>query len=290
MKRGMSLALALAIVLALGVGTTAQASSRLTLKQAKRVALKLKREQKRKFNLRANHVGKAHRLGRTRIAFAYDARTKPGTYCTATLRVRKSVNGRHIRYRARIGRQDCLTIPDDALAAERATRKAQRAIRVRATRRSLTRLTHRLSRCENMRVPKRRRAAVHAVIDVATTNALVQPNVDALDRFVGRLSRIDDPHRPLGDGIAGWLEYVGIVEGLPSYPHPCGTLRDWRDAGWSADESPIDMRDYRRAAHRAARDRRAIDRASRFLARVGILPRQVVGFTPDGLLFYLAAD
>src|SRR3954447_14609797 len=290
MKRGMSLALALAIVPALGVGTTAQASSRLTLKEAKRVALKFKREQKRKYDLRANHVGRAHRLSRTRIAFAYDARTRPGTYCTATLRVRKRVNGRHIRYRGRIGRQDCLTIPNDALAVERATRKAQRAIRVAATRASLRRLTRKLSRCEDMRVPKRRRAAVAAVIDVATTNALVDPNGPALQRFVDRLDSVPTRRRVLDSGIAAWHDYLGIVASLPAYRHPCGTLRNWRDAGWSAGESPIDMPTYRRLRRGARADRGGVDRGARVLARVGILPRLVVGFTPDGLVLHLAGD
>jgi hypothetical protein len=283
----LALAVVSAIVLALGLGTVAQAAPRLTFKQAKRIAAKLAREQKQKYDLRANHIGKARRLSRTRIAVAYDARTKPGTYCTATIRVRKSQSGRRIDYRAAIGRQHCLTIPDDALAVERITRKAQRAMRIRATKRSVRRLTRSLSACEDMRVPKRRRAAVAAVIDVATTNALVQPNIDALDRFEFRLDRVDTGRRVLGDAIGGWVDYVGVVGSLPSYPNPCKTFRRWRNAGWSADESPIDMDGYRQARRRAALDKRDIARGARFLARVGVLPRQVVGFTPDGLLLHL---
>src|SRR3954471_9930783 len=98
-KRGIALALALATVAALGVGTTAQAAgSRLRLREAKKVAAKFAREQRRKYDLRAKHVRRPRRLGNRTIAFAYDARTRPGTYCTSTLRIHKTVRGRHIHY------------------------------------------------------------------------------------------------------------------------------------------------------------------------------------------------
>ena len=288
-KRGISLALALAMVLALGVGTTAQASSRLTLREATKVAAKFVREQRRKYDLRANHVRRPRRVSGHTIAFAYDARTRPGTYCTATLRVHKTVSGRHIRYSGAIGRQACLTIPHDALAVERATRRAQRGIRVRATKRSVREVGRKLARCQDMRVPRSRRSAVAAVVDVAETDALVQPNVHALLRFEERLDNVQTHRRVLAGAIGAWIDYFGTVGALPAYHHPCGTLKRWRDSGWSASESPIDMRDYRAARRRATADKRAIARGARFLARVGILPRQVVGFTPAGLLLHLGA-
>jgi len=138
-----------------------------------------------------------------------------------------------------------------------------------------------------MRVPRSRRAAVAAVIDVATTNALVRPNARALDRFASRLDGLNTTRSVLRGGISAWFDYLGVLGTLPSYPNPCATLRRWRDAGWSADESPIDMGDYRRARRTATADKRTIARAARFLARVGILPAQVVGFTPQGLLLHL---
>jgi hypothetical protein len=287
-KRGLSLVFALALVLALGVGTAAQAAPRLTVKQAKRVAVKLGRKQVRKYDLRAYHLGKAHRVSRTRIVFPYDARTQANTYCTAKMRVRKHVRGNRILITAAIGRQDCATMPDDALAVERATRRGERRMRPRVTRRALRRVTRSLARCHNVRVPKRRRAAVRAIADVATTNALVRPNNRALDRFVADLFNVDTSRRVLGDGIAAWGDYLDVVQNLPSFRHPCATIKRWRSAGWSADASPIDMAEYRQSRRFATGDKRAIARAARFLARVGVFPRLVVAFTPQGLLLHLA--
>jgi hypothetical protein len=284
----MSLMLALAVVLALGVSATAQAAPRLTRKEAKRIAVKLGRKQIRKFDLASYHLGKPKRLGNSRIAFPYDARTKSHTYCTAVMTVRKRTRGNRLEIVARIGRQDCLRMPADALAVERVIRQTQRRLHTRATRRSVAKLVRSLGSCENMSVPKSRRAGVAAVIDVATTNALTGPNESVLDRLVVRLNRVDTGRRVLGTGIAGWTDYVDILRSLPLIENPCRALRRWKRAGWSSDAAPIDLGDYRRSRRQAAADERAIARAARFLARVGVFPRTVIGFTPQGLLLHLA--
>jgi len=78
------------------------------------------------------------------------------------------------------------------------------------------------------------------------------------------------------------------VRSLQSIPDPCATLQSWAQAGWAADQSPIDMTAYRALDQRVSADSRAIERAAKYLAVNGVFPRTVVQFTPEGLLLRLA--
>ena len=286
-KRGMLLGLAVLLVAALGATTTAEASSRLTLKEAKRIARKLERKQMRKYDLRANHVRHPTRVSRRRIDFAYDARTEANTYCTAPLRVRKRVRGSHILYSARIGRQDCAPVPDDALAVERATNRARRGLRVAATRRSVRRYGRDLDRCEDLRVPRRRRAAARLIEQVAAINAIVRPNAEVLQRFVLDLFDVDTSRLVIERGADAWADVLDAVDSLPKITRPCRALHRWKRDDWAAAESPIDPGEVRRALRRLRRTERPIMRTERFLRRVGVYPSTARAFDPDGLLLSL---
>jgi len=285
-KRGILLGFALLLVVALGATTTAEASSRLTLNEAKRIAKKLERKQMRKYDLRANHVRHPRRVSRQRINFDYDARTEANTYCTATLRVRKRVSGRRSLYRAALGRQDCASIPDDALAVERATNRARRGLRGRATRRSLRREERDAASCDDLRVPRRREDDAQLIRDVALLNAVVRPNSEVLQRFVLRLFDIDTSRPVIERGADAWADYLDAVGSLPKITRPCRALRRWKRNDWSSEEAPVDASD-RRAIRRVIRAERTTARTSRFLRRVGVYPSTARAFNPVALLFRL---
>jgi hypothetical protein len=278
---------ALALALSMAAASTADASSRLTRKEAKRLAVKLGRKQVRKFDLRFYELGKPRRLGRRGIAFPYAARTRANTYCTATLRVRKRTHGRRIVTTARIGRQRCRPVPDDALAVERATRKAQRSVSRRRTSNAIARVLTQLVECK-VEPPDRREATYAAIIQAAIFETLVLPNRNALDAFVDRLDRIDTTHRRIGAGIDGWVDFVDNVEALPRFPHVCTTLKRWKRHGWSTNTAPIDPHDFNQVEVALNRDADATFRTSRFLHRIGVVPRVAAAFAiPDLVEFDL---
>jgi hypothetical protein len=288
-KRGISIAFALALAFVLAFGGTAMGQGELTRKQAKAIAKKLGHKQVKTQGVVAYHLGKPRRISATAIAFPYDARTKSNTFCRATLRVRRS--GSQIT--ASIGKQRCIAMPSDALAAEAATRKTLRSMlkTAKATRRSVRRLGLSLGNCRNLDVPKSRTAGATAVIDIATVNAVELPNDGPLGRFVGRLGNIDTNRRVLGTGIAAWTDYVAVLRSLPVISDPCKTLRRWAKADWAANARPVDVAAWHQLDRRSAADERAIVKAAAYLARVGVFPAAVVAFTPQGLLLrYLPQD
>ena len=291
-KRGMpALALALVLLLALA-GTASAQSGRLAYEDAKRLAVSLAKKQVRDRDIVAYHLLGATRLGPNRIAFAYDDRSETNVYCTATIIVTRRVTTERTTITARFRGQSCAGIPEDALAVEAATRATARVIRgnADATAASLARLERSLNRCRNLRVPRARRAAARAILDVAVVQALASPNEGALDDFVAALGEIETTNDVLRTGVAGWADYVAVLRALPPFPDPCAALRRWARAGWAESASPIDMAEYRRLDRRAEVAERAIFRAARYLASVGVFPRVVVQFTPQGLLLRLAPE
>jgi hypothetical protein len=283
--------MALCAMLALA-GTAGAQSSRLSYATAKKLAVQLAERQVANRDVVSYHLRGAERLNRRTIVFAYDDRTENDVFCTASLIVRQRVDGSVTRIAARFRGQRCAKIPADALAIEAATRETVRDLRSTAgeTDASLRRLIRSVRRCRNLEVPRPRRAVVAAILDIATVQALEVPNDSALGDFVTDLGEIETSNTVLQRGIAGWADWVAVIRSLPSIPDPCATLQRWAQAGWSASETPIDMAAYRSANRRASADERAISRAARHLARVGVFPRAVLQFTPEGMLLRLAPD
>jgi len=290
-KRGMSaVVIALVAMLAFAGTANAQSAERLTYKTAKRLAVALGEKQVRGRDIVSYHLRDPERLGRNQIAFDYDDRAEDNVYCTATVVVTRRVTTDRTRFRAVFRGQECAGVPADALAIEAATRATVRALRDTAdeTVASLRRVTRSIRRCEDLNVPRSRREAVSAVLDIAIIQALEGPNDAAIGDFVAALDQVDTTNAVLQRGIAGWADYLAVIRGLPSIPDPCATLQRWAQADWAESEAPFDLDEYRVLDRRAGLDERAINRAARYLSSVGVFPRAVVQFTPDGLLLRLA--
>ena len=281
-------ALACLLALTLGAPAAAEATPRLTVKQAERLAKKLGRKQMRRNHVKRFYLGKPRRLSRTAIAFPYRARTRGNTHCRATLRVKRRRHGNRIDTTARIGRQRCTRMPADALAMEAALKAALRGIRFRATFRAIMRVVDSSDRCAQMRVPRSRRTAAEAIDIVAILGAGARPNRRMQTRFLARIERIETTHGVLRAGIAAWIDHVRAWRALPAIPYPCAALRRWRDAGWAWDEAPIDMAAYRAADRRTNAAAPRVERASRWLGRAGVEPRLANSFNPGILLFFFS--
>ncbi len=292
MKRGMS-AVAFALVALLAfAGTAAAQSESLRYRTAKKLAVELAKKQVADRDIVSYHVYDAERMSRNAIVFSYDDRTTNDVFCTAVLVVRQrrtSADGDR-RVTARFRGQECAKIPADALAVEAATRSAVRALRgsEAETLASLRRVTRSLRRCRDLDFPRNRRAHVNAIVDIAVVRALVGPNDASLGDFVAALDSVDTANQVLRRGIGGWADWLAVVRSLPPITDPCATLRRWAQADWAASEAPIDLAAYRSLDERSNADSRAIRRASRYLAEVGVFPRLARAFTPDVLLLRIA--
>lgn len=289
-KRGVP-AVAVSLIAALGFCGAAQAArGPLKVKDARKLAHKLAEKQVRGRDVVSFHVLGAKRVSRNVVTLAYDDRTNVNFYCTATIVVTQRVGARKTVRTARFRGQKCENMPLDAVATETATRNAVRALRGTTveTADSLDALQASVKRCRNLAVPKTRRAAAGAILDIALVEALEGPNDAVLGDFVAALGNVDTTTPVLRAGIAAWGDYLAAVRSLPAIPDPCATLEKWAQAGWARDQSPLDMNAYRAIDQRTAGDTAAIKRAAKYLAANGVFPRTVVQFTPEGLLLRLA--
>jgi hypothetical protein len=293
-NRGMKVvALVVVALFALSATALAQQTPRpLSVKTAKKFARGLGKQQKRENDVVVFHFYDMKRVNRDTITFKYDERTKTNGYCTAILRVKQTQHGNTTRITARLLKHSCALIPRDALATERATRRVDRRVRrnERSTLKALRRVQRSLAECESLDPPRNRRRAVAAVIDTAVVGALRRPNNGALASFVAALGNVETNNARLARGAEAWADYLDALRSLPTITDPCETLRTWENADWAADEAPIDMAAYRQLEDRADADVAIIGRAARYLARVGILPRLVLSYTPDGLILKYAQD
>lgn len=288
-KRGtIAVALMLAALLALSAPAAMAQVSPLRAKEAKRLAKALGKKQMRQNKVTVFHIENRRRTGPYTIKYDYDERTRDDVFCTAVLRVHKKQVGNTVETTAKLLRHRCKQVPTEVQSVENATRRADRRVsrNENATLRSLRRTMGPLDGCRATRsVPRNRTRAVAAIIDSALVGALRRPNDDALGAFVAHLERIDPSNRTLAAGVAGWSDLLDVMRSVQEFRDPCGTIRAWRNAGWAASESPIDMDAYRALDARSESDARAIARASRYLLNAGAFRRLVVGFTPEGLLF-----
>jgi hypothetical protein len=291
-KRGVP-AVAIALIVGLGITGSASAQTKaLSVPTASKLARALAAKQVQGRDVVSFHIYAPARQGRNRVAFLYDDRTTANVFCTARIVVTRTVGVKKTVIRARFRGPACKGIPADVLAVEAATRNTVRALRgtTAATADSLNALERSVKRCRNLDVPRARRTAVAAILDVSLVEALEGPNDAALGDFVTALGNVQTTNTTLAAGIAGWTDYLAAIRSLPDIPDPCATLQTWAQAGWAADQSPIDMAAYRAVDQRTAVDQRAITRAARYLARSGVFPRTVQQFTPEGLLLRLAPE
>jgi hypothetical protein len=283
-------AIVIALIAALGFTGSASASTNgLSVRTAGKLARKLAAKQVKGRDIVSFHITSAQKLSRNSVGFAYDDRSTANVFCTATIVVTRSVGARKTTIRARFTGQRCRGIPSDVLQVETVTRNAVRALRgtTQATADSLDALARSVKRCKNLDVPRSRRSAVSAILDVALVEALEGPNDAALGDFVTALGNVQTGNATLAAGIAGWADYLAAIRSLQPFPDPCATLQRWAQAGWAADQSPIDMAAYRASDKRTSDDQDAIDKTAAYLARSGVFPRTVQQFSPEGLLLRL---
>src|SRR4051794_39309586 len=181
-KRGVP-AVAIALIAALGFSGAAQARQpALSAALAKKLARKLAAKQVQGRDVVSFHLLDQRRLGRNSFAFGYDDRSASNVFCTAEIVITKQDRSNGYTVRARFRGQKCNGIPSDVLAVENVTRNAVRALRgtAAATADSLDALGRSIDRCRNLEVPRARRAAVNAVVDVALVEALEGPNDAAI--------------------------------------------------------------------------------------------------------------
>src|SRR3954447_16763631 len=173
-KRGVP-AVAIALIAALGFcGGASAATGPLKVKDARKLALKLAKEQVSGRDVISFHIVGAKRVSANRITFAYDDRTSVNHFCRALIIVDREVTAKRTRLTARFRGQRCKQMTVDVLAAETATRNAARALRgtTVATADSLRAFAASVKRCRNLAVPRSRRGAVSAILDVALVEAI----------------------------------------------------------------------------------------------------------------------
>src|SRR4051794_2231081 len=188
-KRGVP-AVAVALIAVLGFCGAASAQSKpLKASDAKKLARQLAAKQVRGRDVVSFHIFDTVRTSRNSFAFGYDDRTTSNVFCTAVIVVTQKSGTKRTVIRARFRGQRCKGIPADVLAIEAATRDATRALRgtAVATADSLDALDRSVKRCRNLEVPRARRAAVAAILDVALVEALEGPNDAVLGDFLTAL-------------------------------------------------------------------------------------------------------
>jgi hypothetical protein len=290
MTKRLTVALVCAAASFASVGAAAAQARVLSYATATDLAKLLAQKQVRGRDVVTFHLLKGKRVSATRIVFPYDDRTADNVYCTARVIVSSTTRGRTTRIRARFAGQRCAGIPSDVLKFEAITRRAQRDLRANtaATLDALDSVKRSTKRCRSLKVPRSKVRDGKALFDIALVEALERPNDAALGDFASRLQAVRAKTAKLAAGADGWSDYLAAVRSLPTVDDPCGALKDWKRAGFSAASAPIDFAAYRSLGRRAEADQRSIVRAARLMAQRGAFPNAAVGFTTDGMLQQLA--
>jgi hypothetical protein len=284
-KRLTAALLCAAVAFAIGGAATAQAKV-LAYKDAKVLAKRLAQKQVRARNVISYHLQRASRLSANKLVFPYDDRTAEDVFCTARVIVTSRTRGRFTTTKARFAGVNCNGIPSEVLRFEALTRRAQRDLRTNtaATVDALDAVRRSALRCRNVDVPGSRTDEAEALFDIALVEALERPNDAAVGNFVAALVGAQASDPTLSAAAEAWADYLATVRSLPDVGNPCGMLKDWKRAGFTAATAPIDFAEYRALDRRAARDTRAIEKAAALMLRRGAFPNAAIGFTPDGLL------
>jgi hypothetical protein len=290
MTKRLTVALLCAATSFAAVGAATAEARALSYKTAKALARQLAERQVRGRDVISYHLAKPMRVSATQFVFLYDDRTSGDVFCTARLIVSSVTRGRTTTVSARFAGQRCAGIPSAVRTFEALTRRAQRDLRVNtaATLDALAVVKRATKRCSSLQVPRSKVRDGTALFDVALVEALERPNDAALGNFVDGLTGAHVGNATLAAGADGWSDYLTVVRSLPTVDDPCGALRAWKRAGFTAASAPIDFAAYRSLARRADADQSAILRAARLMAARGAFPNAAVGFTTDGMLQQLA--
>jgi hypothetical protein len=286
MTKRLTVALLCAAASIASLGASGAEARVLSHRTAKELAKQLAEKQVHGRDVISFHLGKAKRVSATRFVLRYDDRTKDHVFCTARIIVSSVTRGRTTTVSARFAGQHCDGIPADVLKFEAITRRAQRELRAHTaqTLDALAVVKHSAKRCRSLRVPRARKRDAKALFDIALVEALERPNDAVLGRFVKRLRDADVSSARLAAAAGAWDEYLAVLRSLPTVDDPCGALKAWKRAGFTASSAPIDFAAYRSLSRRADADERTIVRAARVMAARGAFPKAAVGFTTDGML------
>jgi hypothetical protein len=258
----------------------------LPLRTAKSLAKRLAAKQVRTRAITSVKVGHGRRVSPREIRFAYHDRSAENIYCTSAIvvKLRKTATAT-FDTRATV----CRPIPADALAFEAAIREAARGVAAQSTALEQAVLTFFDSerQCRRLDVPRNREPQVALFEAAAGARAIFEPIDPQLQTFVNALAATPSSDPVLTAGAAGWTDVLAVLRSLPDFqPTFCAALKRWAAAGWAASAAPADYNSVRALFVRGDRDERAIERAAKHLASLGVFPRTARAFTPDGLVTF----
>ena len=274
--------LALSVALAAPMGAQA-AYKPLTEKTARTFALKLARQVAIKRKVRSWQLGRALSVRPNRAVFAYADRNSREIFCTARIVIEQS----SLRRRAFFTGSNCNPIPAEALAMERATSAVVRAVGGQRAdvRREERRVVKDVAKCEGIVLPRSRHEEYELLLEVADAVAVADPLLAHLDAFVTRLQEIQPEDPDLARGVVWWRRFVTTLSSLPrSAARPCSLMLQWAESDYSSDTAPLDFAQLQATWNAVERENRGITRAAGRLGDLGVAPRLVLAFTPDGLV------
>jgi hypothetical protein len=255
----------------------------LTEHNARPFAEKLARQVAKKRKVRSWHLSNALAEGRKRVVFLYSDRNRNEVFCTARLVVEQSST----RRRAFIAAPRCNPIPEEALAIEKATSAALRAVTGQGpdVRRSIRSTQKDVARCEGLVVPRGRQEQAVLLFRAGDLIAPYDPLLVHLDAFVTRLQEIQPEDPGLVSGVVWWRRLVNTLDSLPDVvARPCAALLEWSRTNYSGETAPVDFDELEGTLNAARTARRGVFRGAARLEELGVSPRVLPGFIPDGLV------
>ena len=275
--------LALVAAFALPAGASAAVFPPLTEKRALPIATKLARQVAEKRDARSWNLSRAVKVRSNRVVFIYSDRSRSERFCTAKLVVEQSARVR----RAFLSARECFTSPTEALEIESATSAMMRSVEGQRseTLLSLRRFAKDVRECEGVVFPRGIHDEIDLLYDMGEALAAIDPVLTHLDGFVTRLQEIQPEDLDLARGVVWWRRTVDRLAALPpGIKRPCTALRKWSQTDFSPSTAPFDFDALDQAREDINRFERGIVRAAAHLAELGIAPRIVPGFTPEGVI------
>jgi hypothetical protein len=260
----------------------------LPLKTARSLAKRLAAKQVRTRAITSVRLGRGVRVNAREIRFAYQDRSAQNVLCTSAIVVKlRTPTSRIAKATFDTRHTACRPIPADALAFEAATREAVRGVGAQKTalERSFDAFDDSERQCRRLDVPRNRHAQVELFEEAAASSAIFKPIDAPLQTFVNALATTPSSDPTLTAGAAGWTDALALLRSLPDFqPTLCAALKRWAAAGWAASAAPADASAIRALIVRAGRDEKAMERAGKHLATLGVFRQTAAAFTPDGLL------
>ncbi|HEX8742467.1 MAG TPA: hypothetical protein VF712_04985 [Thermoleophilaceae bacterium] len=258
----------------------------LTPTTARRLAVKLGRTAARERAVRWWTLSDAVSVRRNRVTFEYGDR-KGDVFCVATIVVEQP--SAKLR-RTRFATGACGGVPSEALAVELATSRLIKASRAREPelRESIADFDAELAACEELRVPRSRLDDVRRLFLTQEAVASIAPLGREIGSFVTALRDLRLTRPDLAPGATHWDRFATAVAAAAQHAADarplCESVRRWAAAGWTADAAPANLEGLRLALESIRAAERGIKRVALNLAKLGVSPRVVLGFTPAGLV------